>query len=71
MSKDAIESVTMSKDGFKKAVRLRQTDTVKTFRVRAVKAHSFKAVRQLARAALDRFKAVSVRLWVSKQSGQL
>ena len=65
--KDVIESRTKSKDSFKKGVRLRWMDTFKAVQVQAIKADSFKAVRE----ALDCFKAIGICLWVSKQSSWL
>ena len=56
--------MTMSKDGFKKAVRLQQTDTFKVVQVRAVDADCFKVVWE----ALDHFKAIGIHLYVSKWS---
>ena len=61
MNKDAIEKPTTSKEGFKKAVMVQMKKAFKVVWVYAVKADSFKAVRE----ALDHFKTVGIRLWVS------
>ena len=57
----------MSKDGFKKVVRLRPTDAFKAVWVRAVKVDGFNKVRE----ALNHVKTVGIHLWVLKWSSQL
>ena len=56
--KNAIENTVSGKDGFKKVFRFRWMETFKAVRIRAVKSDCFKAVRELAKEALECIKAV-------------